>query len=120
MNTTKPSVVMNSNFVNMNVTQTAHRKRHHPRITQIQPPTPEFIACLQWMLDFYQFYAISGCKEASYDYADSLIPSSWNNADPQCARSWNGSAPVEQPYEPWSGDYSDAEPAWRREDWVGA
>lgn len=107
----------------MDTTKTAHRRRHHAWITRVKPPTQEEIEILQWTLDFAEFWRLSGCKSAAIAYADDLAndtPKRWDSSDPQCTGRWSGSKPAAQPYEPWSEDYSDAEPAWRREDWVGA
>ena len=82
----KTSVPTNSNPVNMNATKPAHRRRH-ARITQIMPLTNEQIVYLRWLLDYSEFLELSGCEQASYDYADSLIDT--YNA-PLCGRLWSG------------------------------
>lgn len=94
------------------------------RISRIMPLTESQRTLMRWLLDFCDSLEFSGSEEASYNYANDRagwqLGRLWSGNDPQCARRWRSSEQVERPYEPWSEDYSDAEPAWRREDWIGA
>jgi len=78
-------------------------------VKQVLPSTIEAIE-IKRFTDMYKAYRKRGYNQPNAYF---LAEQRW------CGRAWSGYTSEPQT-EPWSGDYSNVEPAWNREDWVGA
>lgn len=110
------------------VATNGRRVKHRTRVSGILPTTEEREMFKLWGCFYLSSRQNGHSEDVAYNSANlavSLLAStpeaaqSWYSRDPQNGRVWSGSKPATR-YEPWSGDYSDVEPAWNREDWVGA